>query len=284
MRRTMRAAALAATALCVAVGGAGARERGKRLFDGKSFAGWEGDTAQTWRIEDGALVGGSLTETVPRNEFLATTREYGDFELTLEVKLTGTGFANGGIQIRSRRIANPPNEMSGFQVDMGVGYWGSLYDESRRNRTLVQPPPALIQRILRPDEWNRYRIRCEGPRMRIWLNGEQTVDYTETDAAIPATGLIAVQIHGGGKAEARYRNLRIRGLGSVIVSPSHQERSPAGSTATPSVCSSRRPRSRSTLTIGSGGRRSRFPDGVRGSDLRSPVSRQALGKTAPQVR
>jgi len=39
--------------------------RRKRLFDGKSFTGWEGDTKKTWRIENGALVGGSLQETVP---------------------------------------------------------------------------------------------------------------------------------------------------------------------------------------------------------------------------
>lgn len=38
------------------------------LFDGKTFDGWEGDTKNTWRIEDGSLVGGSLTESVPRNE------------------------------------------------------------------------------------------------------------------------------------------------------------------------------------------------------------------------
>ncbi len=38
------------------------------LFDGKTFAGWEGDTDKTWKIEDGAIVGGSLEEVVPRNE------------------------------------------------------------------------------------------------------------------------------------------------------------------------------------------------------------------------
>lgn len=46
------------------------------LFDGRSFDGWEGDTTKTWRIQDGAIVGGSLTETVPRNEFLCTRRTY----------------------------------------------------------------------------------------------------------------------------------------------------------------------------------------------------------------
>ncbi|CAN5313838.1 hypothetical protein BH23BAC1_BH23BAC1_22120 [soil metagenome] len=35
------------------------------LFDGNTFADWEDDTVQTWRIENGALVGGSLTEGVP---------------------------------------------------------------------------------------------------------------------------------------------------------------------------------------------------------------------------
>jgi len=36
--------------------------KAKPLFDGKTFAGWDGDTKKTWRIEDGSLVGGSLSE------------------------------------------------------------------------------------------------------------------------------------------------------------------------------------------------------------------------------
>ena len=34
------------------------------LFDGKSFEGWEGDTEKMFRIEDGAIVGGSLKEKI----------------------------------------------------------------------------------------------------------------------------------------------------------------------------------------------------------------------------
>ena len=30
----------------------------KKLFDGESFIGWEGDTNRTWRIKEGAVVGG----------------------------------------------------------------------------------------------------------------------------------------------------------------------------------------------------------------------------------
>lgn len=186
------------------------------LFDGRSFSGWEGDTAKTWRIQDGALVGGSLTEKVPRNEFLSTTKSFKNFDLTLQFKLIGTeGFINSGIQFRSVRIPNPPNEMRGYQADMGdPKWWGALYDESRRNKVLAQSDIAKLEPVLKQQDWNEYRIRCEGPRIRLWINGVQTIDYTEQDSSIPQEGQIAVQVHGGGKAEAWFRNILIEELPS----------------------------------------------------------------------
>lgn len=177
------------------------------LFDGRTFRGWEGDTVATWRIRDGALVGGSLDKPVPHNNFLCTTRPYTNFVLRLKWKLVGTGFVNAGIQFRSQRLTNPDYEMTGYQADLGKGYWGSLYDESRRNITLVKPDTNLIRRVLRPNDWNDYEIRCEGRRIRIALNGQPTVDYTEADPTIPQTGLIGLQIHGGGPAEVAYKEL-----------------------------------------------------------------------------
>lgn len=179
------------------------------LFDGRTFRGWAGDTANLWRIEQGALVGGSLNKLVQHNDFLCTTRSYANFELTLRWKVVGTGFVNAGVQLRSQRLTNPAYEMTGYQADLGNGYWGSLYDESRRNKTLVQPDSTLISRIVKSNDWNDYRIRCEGRRIRIWLNGQPTVDYVETDPAIPQTGLIGLQIHGGGNAEASYKDIRL---------------------------------------------------------------------------
>ena len=180
------------------------------LFDGRTFAGWEGDTKTTWRIQEGAIVGGSLSTQVPRNEFLTTTRSFGDFVLRVKFKLVGTeGFINGGVQIRSQRVKEPPNEMSGYQADLGDKYWGSLYDESRRNKTLVAPPAEVIKEILKPGDWNDYEIRAEGPRIRLSLNGRQTVDYTEPDPKIPRDGLIGLQVHGGGKVETWYKDITI---------------------------------------------------------------------------
>ena len=93
------------------------------LFDGRSFRGWEGDTVKTWRIENGSIVGGSLHETVPRNNFLCTRRSYSNFILRLKFKLIGnSGFVNAGVQFRSQRLTDPAHEMIGYQADIGPTY------------------------------------------------------------------------------------------------------------------------------------------------------------------
>jgi len=178
------------------------------LFDGKTLRGWEGNL-DWFRVEDGAIVAGNLKKTIPRNEFLCTTKAYGDFELRLKVKLLGDpAHANAGIQIRSRRIPNH-NEMIGYQADMGQHYWGCLYDESRRNKILAQPAAEVLKKALKPGDWNQYVIRCEGRRVQLWLNGVQTVDYTEPDESIEQTGLIGLQIHSGPASEAWYKDIEI---------------------------------------------------------------------------
>jgi hypothetical protein len=182
------------------------------LFDGKSFTGWEGDTKTTWRIENGEIVAGDVRKQQPRNEFLATVKRYENFELRLKIKLTGTeGFVNAGIQFRTERIPNH-HEVSGFQADFGAGYDGALYDESRRNKILAKPDKETLAKASKPGEWNDYRIRVEGDRIQLWLNGVQTVDYTETDPKIAKTGIIALQIHGNAKSEVRYKDITIEEL------------------------------------------------------------------------
>jgi hypothetical protein len=183
------------------------------LFDGRTFTGWQGSIGGVWRIEDGALVAGSLEKKQEKNDFLATTKSYSNFELTLKWKLEGTeGFVNGGVQFRTRRIPNH-HEVSGYQADLGKGYDGALYDESRRKKMLAQPSPEVLEKARKPlGEWNDYRIRAEGPRIQIWLNGVQTVDYTETEPGIDMSGIIAVQIHGGATSIVRYKDIRIEEL------------------------------------------------------------------------
>jgi putative membrane-bound dehydrogenase-like protein len=182
------------------------------LFDGRSLQGWEGD-AKLWRVEGGAITGGSLTETVKRNEFLATTRPYTNFVVRMRIKLTGTdGFINSGFQIRSQRVPDD-SEMSGYQCDYGdPNWWAGLYDESRRNRVLAAADMAVIEPVLRRNDWNEFVIRADGPRITTWLNGVQGIDYTEPDGSIPQHGLMGIQVHGGGKALVQVKELTIEEL------------------------------------------------------------------------
>jgi hypothetical protein len=206
--------ALAVIFLFLAVIAAKAAATAVPIFDGKSFKGWEGDTNKTWRIAEGALVGGSLKETVPHNAFICTARSYTNFVLRLKFKLDGSeGFINGGVQVRSKHVENPPFELSGYQVDMGdPDWWGCLYDESRRNKVVAKSDKAEVNKVLKRGDWNEYVIRCEGKRLRASLNGYQTFDYTEPDDAIPQFGIIGLQVHGGGKTEAWYKEITIEEL------------------------------------------------------------------------
>jgi len=181
------------------------------LFDGKSLDQWEGNT--TWfRIEENAIVAGSLTEKIPHNEFLCTKKRYGDFELRLEVKLRGEG-QNAGVQFRTERIPNH-TEVSGYQADVGFAFkrpvWGALYDESRRKKMLAEGPAKDVPKWVKDGDWNELAISAKGTKIQILLNGHLTTDYTEEDSTIGRDGIIGLQIHSGPPTEALYRNIRIK--------------------------------------------------------------------------
>ncbi len=179
----------------------------KPLFDGKTLDSWEGDL-EYWKVRDGMIVG--VSPGIKHNEFLCTREKFEDFELRVTFRVIGDETKNSGIQFRSKRV--PGTEVSGYQADVGQGYWGCLYDESRRNKVLVQAPADELAKVLMKDGWNTYVIRCEGPHITLTLNGLKTVDYTEKDESIPRSGIIGLQIHGGNALEAQFKELRIKKL------------------------------------------------------------------------
>ena len=77
---------------------------------------------------------------------------------------------------------------------------------------LAKPDEKVIEKLVKHEDWNEYVIRCEGPRIRLWLNGTLTVDFTETDEKIERTGVIGLQVHGGAKAKVFYKDVRIEEL------------------------------------------------------------------------
>ena len=200
-RRTVLGAALAATLP--------AQEAGfEPLFNGVDLSGWEGDPL-LWRVEDGEFVG--RTPGIPYNDFLATEERYGDFVLRFGVKLIDNK-GNSGVQFRSERVKGSM-EMIGYQADIGPGWWGDLYDESRRRVSLVEADHDLIDRILKPNDYNDYEVHAEGARVVLKINGRVTADYTEEQADIPREGRIAVQVHSSpDPLEVRFKNIRLKRL------------------------------------------------------------------------
>lgn len=193
------------------------QERGERegreiaLFDGETFAGWEGPVETYFRIEEGAIVGGKLGEALEHNQFLTTKRHFRNFDLTLMFKLIGSEEVNSGVQFRTQR-APGLGEVIGYQADLGnPGWWGSLYDESRRNLVLAQSEAEVIDRVLKRGEWNEYRIRAAGNRIELWINGELTADYLEAEPLVP-NGVIGLQIHSGPGGEAWFKDIAVTEL------------------------------------------------------------------------
>ena len=176
------------------------------LFDGTNLDGWEGDTS-LWSAKDGRIVGTS--PGLKHNDFLATKGTYRDFILKFTFRISGDPNANSGAQFRSVRV--PGHEMSGYQADIGQGYWGCLYDESRRNKVLVDASDKA-KAAIRRDGWNTYVIRCMGDHITLSLNGETSVDYVEKDASIARDGKIAVQIHAGGPMKVEFKDMLIQPL------------------------------------------------------------------------
>ncbi|BCU78639.1 PVC-type heme-binding CxxCH protein [Luteolibacter sp. LG18] len=193
------------------------------IFDGKTLGGWEMPKGEEkwWRVQDGAITGGSLEEKTTTNLFLSTSKDYRNFELKFKILLVkGEGFMNSGMQVRSIREPGK-SAMKGYQVDAGTGYWGDLYDEARRDAKLASAiDPVALKAAVKDWEWNDYRIVCEGRRIRSWINGVPALDYTERDGKIPLDGVIGLQVHSGGKCLVQCKDVIVDELPDTPGAPS----------------------------------------------------------------
>ena len=185
-----------------------ARMKGVSLFDGKTLTGWNCPVPK-FRVEDGAIVTSGKTRQ-GANHYLLTDKEYGDFELTLKVKMQG---GNSGIYFRSHREPGTV-DAHGYQFDVGDGLWGMLYDE--RGTRIV----GISQHSMPPDfdskGWVECRIRCVGSRIQYWLNGHKTLDYVEEDSQIPRAGNVGLQFHSWSAHPFKvwFKDIRIKKLKS----------------------------------------------------------------------
>lgn len=179
------------------------------LFDGHSLAGWEGD-AKIWRAENGMLIGQAAG--LPYNDYLATTRQFADFELRLQIRLVDAK-GNSGIQFRTRREPGS-HDVIGYQADYAPGHWSALYYEMEGDKTrkLGGRTDKDASSFMQFNDWTDYEIIAQGDRITFKTNGKVTLEFTETRPNIPRTGVIAVQVHSKDAMQVQFRNVRIREL------------------------------------------------------------------------
>ena len=208
-----------------------------KISDGKDLTGWEGNP-KLWSVKEGAITGQTTAENPTKgNTFLIWTNgTVTDFELRCSFRLVpgdAKGFANSGIQYRSK-VVDPVNwVVGGYQADMEAGatYTGILYEErfrgimAERGEKVVWDKEgkkqvvgsvgdaAAIEASIKKGEWNDYVVIAQGNHLQQFVNGKQTIDVVDEDAAKRAmTGVLALQLHAGPPMMAQFKDIRLKKL------------------------------------------------------------------------
>ena len=193
------------------------------LFDGKTTKGWT-PRSKVIRLEakDGVLELHSKT-----NCWVTTEITMGDFEAELEVLLpedTKEVNFNSGFAFRCTGATGKPK---GYQCEIdlqkpagvyGIGLGGWLYP----GKTTQADYAKRIAGLLKPKEWNHFRIVAQGSQVRTYLNGKLVADLHE---ARNLSGYFGVQHHGKG-GTVRFRNVRARELRPNILWITAEDMSP----------------------------------------------------------
>lgn len=189
-----------------------ANDDAKSLFNGKNLEGWQGmqGEANNWAVREGVLActGGKGAE------WLATTTEYSDFDLTLEFNLPTDG--NSGVFIRAPKEGVP--YVDGIEIQL-------LDDEGKKWKDLkpdqftgaIYAVVAPSKRATKPaGQWQTMRILCVGRKCQVWVNSEPIIDADLDKLAathgdkVPGLkrnrGLIGFQNHGD---PVSFRNIRL---------------------------------------------------------------------------
>ena len=222
--------ALALAPIVAAVSSQKAEEGFTPLFNGKDLTGWvygkrrgaENKTGRGYQVENGVIY-----STVEDGGNLYTEKEYADFVLRFEFKLTEN--ANNGIGIRAPLDGDAAYAGIEIQVldDGGskykdlrpAQYHGSIYDMIPARRGFQKPV----------GEWNAEEITANGRQITVKLNGVTIVDANLDDVKDEAAlakhrdlsrpegsrgiantkGHIGLLGHG---ARVEFRNIRIKEL------------------------------------------------------------------------
>jgi hypothetical protein len=181
------------------------------LFNGTDLTGWKvhaGDM-KLWGAKNGILycekAGGG---------WLMTEKEYGDFVLTLEYRLTKG--ANSGVALRAPLKGDPAYQGMEIQIIDDVGWPGKLEPWQNTGAVYGVIPPAKTLK-LPVGEWNLMTIIIKGNSIVVDVNGNKLVQddlskhvekHGKTHPGLSrTTGHVGLQSHSN---RVEFRNIGIK--------------------------------------------------------------------------
>src|SRR5438034_7997355 len=126
-----------------------------------------------WTVKDGVLHSGQR-----RGTWLMSDKEYTDFILEFEIKLTEVG--NSGVALRAPMIGDPA--FDGMELQVADFRYNTQAKPAELTGAIYRAL-APTKQIYRPTEWNRFRIELVGMHLKVTLNGEviQDADLGQLD-------------------------------------------------------------------------------------------------------
>jgi hypothetical protein len=169
------------------------------IFNGRDTTGWHisevnhhGNT-RAWTVKDGVLL---VTQDTPGNGgIMLTGKVYKNFEVLLEINPDWG--CDGGLFLRSNERGQAYQVMIDY---LQGGMVGGIYGEGLKGVKADNDKAREWQKYWKKGEWNHLRARITGdvPHIQVWLNGEQLVDWTDSENHLEGgvtSGMIAVQAH-----------------------------------------------------------------------------------------
>lgn len=177
-----------------------------QLYNGKDVSNWNNVGNEQFVVEDGVLVGRTLTKGYG---YLETTRDYKNFQLSLRFKCAGTG--NSGVYFHTKFKPGTADVSQGaqFEIDCKIGqHTGGVYGFGRA--WIVWPAPEN-ETVVRQNDWNEMLVTVDGNRYTSRLNGVPMIDFTDPRAPF-IQGTIALQLHSGGSGHMMFKDIWVREL------------------------------------------------------------------------
>ena len=173
------------------------------LFDGSTLFGWEIPEGTNWHVEDGCIVADTGEISLLQTRFA-----FDDFEFRCDFYLAKNG--NSGVFLRTAEGASNPATDT---------YELNICDSHKSHGT-----GSLVARHVAADvpkvegDWHTFHVTCSGANIKVRLDEQQIVDFTDESENARSTGRIGLQMNQGRIA---FRNVFLRPLKSTELFNGH---------------------------------------------------------------